>query len=71
MKSECFYLSTLWNTNYEVDVDDGQGNEVREIKAMGSYYEVYFKHNKFSVRVHGVAYAKFGEVEKKRASIVN
>ena len=65
-KEVCFFLATQWNTNYELDKDDGQGNIPKEIKPMGGYYEVFFTHGKFSVRVHAVAYAKFGDWEKLR-----
>ena len=61
---ECFLLATGWNTFYELDKDDGQGNIPREIKSMGNYYEVFFTHNQFSVKVHSVAYAKFGDWQK-------
>jgi len=63
---KCYFLATNWNTNYELGVDDGNGNTPKEIKPMGSYYEVFFTHGKMSVRVHGVAYAKFGEQEQKK-----
>ena len=61
---ECFMLQTGWNTFYELDKDDGQGNIPREIKSMGNHYEVFFTHNQFSVKVHSVAYAKFGDWQK-------
>ena len=57
-------LQTGWNTFYELDKDDGQGNIPREIKSMGNHYEVFFTHNQFSVKVHSVAYAKFGDWAK-------
>ncbi len=63
---KCYYLATNWNTNYELGVDDGNGNTPKEIKPMGGYYEVFFTHGKMSVRVHGVAYAKFGEQEQSK-----
>lgn len=62
--NKCFSLATNWNTVYELDRDDGQGNIPKEIKPMGSYYEIFFTHGKFTVRVHSVAYAKFGDWEK-------
>ena len=64
MKEVCFELATGWGTYYQLDIDDGQGNIPREIKSMGNHYEVFFAHNKFSVKVHSVAYAKFGDYEK-------
>ena len=62
--NKCFFLSTQWGTHYELDKDDGQGNIPKEIKPMGGYYEVFFTHGKFGVRVHAVAYSKFGDPEK-------
>jgi len=61
---KCFHVATNWNTHYVLGVDDGEGNIPKEIKSMGSYYEISFTHGKFTVRVHGVAYAKFGDYEK-------
>ncbi len=74
MKNDkCFYLATIWNTFYQLGVDDGEGNVPKEIKPMGSYYEISFTHGKFTTRVHGVAYAKFGEQEKpkQKPALVN
>ena len=64
MKTKCFFLATTWNTHYELEQDDGEGNIPEEIKPMGNYYEISFTHGKFVTRVHGVAYAKFGDREK-------
>ena len=61
---KCYYLATNWNTNYELGVDDGNGNTPKEIKPMGAYYEISFTHGKFATRVHGIAFAKFGDWEK-------
>ena len=63
-KEICFELATGWGTYYQLDTDDKSGNIPREIKPMGNYYEVFFTHNKFSVKVHSIAYAKFGDYEK-------
>ncbi len=65
MKNEkCFFLATIWDTHYELEKDDGEGNVPKEINPMGSYYEVIFTHGKMTVRVHGVAYAKFCKQKK-------
>jgi hypothetical protein len=63
----CFSLTTQWNTVYELDRDDGQGNVPKLIKPMENYYEVFFTHNKFSVRVHAVSLARFGDWERIKA----
>ena len=64
MKEVCFEIATGWNKFYVLEADAGDGCIVKEIKPMGSYYEIFFTHNKFSVRVHSVNYASFGDWER-------
>ena len=64
MKEVCFELATSWGTYYQLDKDDGNGNIPKQIKSMGSYYEIFFTHHKFSVRVHAVNYASVGDWER-------
>ena len=63
-KEVCFELATGWGTYYQLDTDDKSGNIPREIKPMGSYYEIFFTHNKFSVKVYAINYASFGDWER-------
>ena len=64
MKEVCFELATGWGTYYRLEKDDGYGNIPKQIKSMGSYYEIFFTHNRFSVKVHAVNYASFGDWER-------
>ena len=62
--NKCFHIGTTWGGHYTVGVDDGEGFTPKKIKHKRGYYEVIG--DTFSVRVYGVAYAKFGDPEKSK-----
>ena len=64
-KEVCFELATGWDKFYTLEADAGNGCIVKEIKHMGSYYEVFFTDGLISsVHVHDVKYARFGNWQK-------
>ena len=64
MKEVCFEISTTWGGNYIVGVDDGEGFIPKTIKPKKGYFEVTPTHGRFTVKVYGIAYAKFGDPAK-------